>query len=195
MMSAQPMTQPAMTQSETIQPATTQPAPFVTRPEDAPAYWQDGALWTVLASGEQTQGVFTMLEQLMPGGGGPPPHTHERFHEVFYLLEGEITFQVGETLLTVGKGATVWIPPGTVHSFYIESETARALNMYTPGGFDNTISMLATPAGARTLPPEGAVKEATPGQERAFLERIRELYVQTWTNTPSLLPGADPRED
>ena len=40
-------------------------------------------------------GVFTMMEQLMPIGNGPPPHVHERYHEVFYIIEGEIEFQVG----------------------------------------------------------------------------------------------------
>ena len=74
----------------------------------------------------------------------------------------------------------------------MKSETARALNMYTPGGFDD-ISMLATPAAARTLPPEGAIKEASPEQEEAFVRRIRDLHTQTWTDVPNLLNGGDGR--
>lgn len=168
-----------------------QPAPFVTAPGDAPAFWQNDALWTVLASGEKTLGVFTMLEQLMPIGNGPPPHIHERSHEAFYIIEGEIEFQVGTELITAGAGAAIWIPPGTPHGFRVKSETARALNMYTPGGFDDNTSMLATPAAARTLPPEGAVREANPEQEEAFVQRIRELHTQTWTDVPDLLAGED----
>ena len=137
-------------------------------------------------------GVFTMLEQLMPAGGGPPPHVHERVHEVFYILEGEIEFQVGTEVVTAGAGAAVWIPPGTTHGFRVKSEpSARALNMYTPGGFDDNISMLATPATERTLPPEGAIQEASTEQEEAFLQRIRDLHTETWTDVPNLLVGED----
>ena len=169
------------------QEAAKQPAPFVTVPEDAPAYWQQDSLWTVLASGSQTQGVFTMLEQLMPVGSGPPPHLHERLYEVFYVLEGEIAFQIGAELKTVGQGAMVWIPPGTPHAFRVKSETTRALNMYVPGGFDDGVQLLATPATARTLPPQGAVKPVTPEQEQTFLDRIRALHTQSWTDVPNLL--------
>lgn len=55
-----------MTDSVIKQPA------FVLANNDAPAYWQDGALWLVLAAADQTMGMFTMIEQLMPGGGPPP---------------------------------------------------------------------------------------------------------------------------
>ncbi len=162
------------------------PAPFVLANDDAPAYWKDGALWLILAAADRTQGVFTMLEQLMPGGGGPPSHVHERVYEVFYLLGGEITFQVGNETIRAGAGATVWIPPGTPHSFRITSETARALNIYVPGGFDDNISSLETPATARTLPPPEAMKPPTPEQEQTFDARLRDLHMQTWLPQPRL---------
>ncbi|MGI9050731.1 MAG: hypothetical protein ACR2GU_15385, partial [Rubrobacteraceae bacterium] len=53
------------------------------------------------------------------------------------------------------------------------------------------ISMLATPATDRTLPPEGAIQEASPGQEEVFLQRIRDFHTPTWTDVPNLLVGED----
>ena len=40
------------------------PRPLVTAAADAPAYWSRDALWSVLLSGEDTVGQFTLLEQL-----------------------------------------------------------------------------------------------------------------------------------
>ena len=170
-----------------MSPVATQPAPFINTSDKAPAFWQNDALWVVLAAAEQTAGMFTMLEQLMPEKNGPPPHVHERLYEIFYILEGEITFQIGSELVTAGAGTAVWLPPGTPHGFRVETETARALNMYLPGGFDDDISLLATPATARTLPPAGAIKEASIEQNEAFTQRIRDLHTQSWADVPNLL--------
>jgi mannose-6-phosphate isomerase-like protein (cupin superfamily) len=40
--------------------------------------------------GEQTGGAFTLLEAVVPLGGGPPPHIHHLEDEVFVILEGEL---------------------------------------------------------------------------------------------------------
>lgn len=165
----------------------TQALPFINRLETAPAFWQNDALWTVMVSADETLGMFTLLEQLMPEKNGPPPHIHKRLYEIFYILEGEITFQFGTELMIAGKGAMVWIPPETPHGFRVKTETARALNMYLPGGFDDTIRLLGTPAMARTLPPIGAIKEATAEQNEAFMQRIRDLHTQAWADATNLL--------
>ncbi len=40
------------------------------------------------------RGQYALWEAIVPPGGGPPPHTHSREEEGFYVLEGEITFYV-----------------------------------------------------------------------------------------------------
>lgn len=40
--------------------------PFLSQPDDAPAYWNRAALWMVRLAADQTEGSFTLLEQLMP---------------------------------------------------------------------------------------------------------------------------------
>ena len=44
--------------------------------------------YTILVSGEQTAGRYTMIDMLVPAGG-PPPHRHD-FEEIFHVLEGEL---------------------------------------------------------------------------------------------------------
>lgn len=156
------------------------PRPVVTPYADAPAYWSIGILWNVLISGDQSFGNFTLLDQTMPEGAGPPSHMHERAHEGFYILEGEITYTLGpdgETIVA-GPGAGVWIPPGTPHAFKVTSGPARALNFYTPGGFDDQFPYLATPATEKTLPPED-LAPISAGKRDEYLSRIRDLHQET----------------
>ncbi|MFZ0090626.1 MAG: quercetin 2,3-dioxygenase [Solirubrobacteraceae bacterium] len=156
------------------------PQPFVTAYEDAPAYWSIGILWNVLISGDESFGHFTLMDQTMPEGAGPPSHMHERMHEGFYVLEGEITYTIGldDQNIVAGPGAAIWIPPATAHAFKVTSEQARALNFYTPGGFDDQFSYLATPATEKTLPPQD-LPRVDPGQKEAYLNRLRDLHQET----------------
>jgi hypothetical protein len=57
----------------------------------APAYWMNDDLWIVLAEGKDTDGRFSMMEQLLPKGSGPGPHRHTWSDETFYMLDGEMT--------------------------------------------------------------------------------------------------------
>jgi quercetin dioxygenase-like cupin family protein len=160
--------------------AATTPQPFVTAYEDAPAYWSIGNLWNILISADQTLGTFTLMDQTMPEGAGPTSHVHERMHEGFYVIAGEITYTVGvdEQELVAGPGAAVWIPPGTPHAFTVTSGPCRALNFYAPGGFDDHFPFLATPATQKTLPPDN-LPPVDPGQKQTYLNRASDLNQQT----------------
>lgn len=163
--------------------------PSVISAEDAPAFWRVGILWNISLSAAATAGEFTMMDQTMPQGSGAPPHIHERYDEGFFIIQGavEYTIDSGEHQRTVlaEDGAAVWIPRGTRHTFEVKSDTARALNFYTPGGFDESISMLATPATHKTLPPAESGEEdptgfqTDPDRQQAYLQRIADLHSQS----------------
>ncbi len=67
-----------------------------------------GDVYRFLATGEDTNGKYAMWEAIVPPGGGPPPHIHSREEEGFYILEGEITFMVGDqrVVATAGMAAS-----------------------------------------------------------------------------------------
>src|SRR5580704_1161519 len=48
-----------------------------------------GDTYTILLSGMDTRGQFTLIDMHVPPGGGPPPHRHD-FEETFILLDGEL---------------------------------------------------------------------------------------------------------
>jgi quercetin dioxygenase-like cupin family protein len=126
--------------------------PYALSREEGEPLWLLGGLITLKATGEDTGGQLTLMEALAPPGFGVPLHTHEREHEAFYVLEGEMTFYLDEDAIQASAGAFFSIPPGTPHGFEVRSES-RFLDLRTPGGFEGFFRAAGEPAQARTLPP------------------------------------------
>ncbi len=168
---------------------TNKATPYELNRDRAPAYWEVDILWLLLADGKQTGGAFSQLEQLCPKDSGPPPHMHTQT-ENFYIMDGEITFLVDGKMLVGKKGSFVTVPPGTEHSFRVDSETALIMNTYVPAGFEIVISELGEPAPERVLPPKGRPMRQSPDE----LARIVEKSGMKWLDKPDTLrKGADPR--
>src|SRR5207244_12382398 len=104
---------------------------------------------------EATGGSFFLSETVVePGFPRPPPHRHERLHDMFYVLDGELTFQLGEDTQRLPAGSFVCVPPGTVHTFSNPGDTpVRFLNFNTPPGGQDYIRDLRAPAQSGSLPP------------------------------------------
>ena len=112
---------------------------------------------TVLATSAQTRGDLFAVEVRMPPGGGPPViHQHEP-SEIYYVLEGEFTFYVGDTditprQVTAGPGDVVPLPGGTPHTVRNQSNAdAVAFVVHTPGqvmeGLSRAAAAIATGGG------------------------------------------------
>src|SRR5438874_4823008 len=87
-----------------------------------------------------------MWEAVVPPGGGPPPHVHSREEEGFYVLEGEVTFRVGEERFVATAGTFANMPVGTPHSFRNEgSHPARMLISVAPAGLERMFFEVGVP--------------------------------------------------
>src|SRR5271170_7903219 len=94
-----------------------------------------GDVYRFLATGEDTNGKYAVWEAIVSPGGGPPPHVHSREEEGFYVLEGEITFQVGDKRLVAKVGTFANMPVGTLHSFKnVSGQSAKMLISVAPAG-------------------------------------------------------------
>jgi uncharacterized cupin superfamily protein len=71
-----------------------------------------------------------------------------------YVLEGQIRFRVGDEELVAGPGTWVWQSRGVPHAFRVESEGARALVVFTPGGIERMFEEGGLPAGESAEPPQ-----------------------------------------
>jgi len=102
---------------------------------DGATTWFNGDLYAVMLSGEQTGGQIGLVEAMVPPGGGPPPHIHERTDETFYMVNGELEFLSGEEAFTASTGDVVFLPRGNVHRFHNPGiRPATLVFIYTPGG-------------------------------------------------------------
>ena len=115
--------------------------------------WYSGHLMTFLATAEDTQGKFALIEAVARKGNVPPPHIHHREEETFYVLEGEMTFSVGGQTIKATPGTMVCLPRDVAHSFVIDSEQLRVLILLTPAGLEGLFKEFSEPAPAMTLPP------------------------------------------
>lgn len=129
---------------------------FIQNNENSKAYWMFDILWIIKAASEQTENSFSLIEQLMPFNSGPPPHYHKSMDEMFYILEGEMVIWIDKKIYKLNAGSFARIPKGSIHYFKITSATpCRALNMYSPGGFEKGIERNAQRTHQLTLPPTG----------------------------------------
>ena len=115
-----------------------------------------GDVYRFLAVGEDTNGKYALFEAVVPPGGGPPPHVHSREEEGFYVLEGEITFQIGGERLVAGAGTFANVSVGTPHSFKNESDRpAKMLISVAPAGLERMFLEVGQPVdeGATTTAP------------------------------------------
>ncbi|MGE3317420.1 MAG: cupin domain-containing protein, partial [Planctomycetaceae bacterium] len=93
-----------------------------------------GDAYRFLATSDETGGTYALWEATVPPGGGPPPHVHSREQEGFFILDGEMTFHIGDETIVAGPGTFLNASPGTKHSFRNESNApARMLISVAPG--------------------------------------------------------------
>lgn len=130
---------------------------YVHQPGEAELRWMGETSTYFLATGDQTDGTFALVDERARRGESVPLHLHRDDMESFYVVEGEITFYIGDRAgVLAGAGSFAHLPGGTVHGFRIESETARYLILTTPrhGQFYRAITSPSRPGG---LPPLGSI--------------------------------------
>lgn len=84
-----------------------------------------------------TDDLYVSEYTLEPRGEPGDPHYHAGHTDSFYVLEGELEFQIEGKPVRATAGALISAPRGAIHAFPIAiGGTARFLNMHTPGGFE-----------------------------------------------------------
>lgn len=129
------------------------PQPYVLDTEQGRAIWHRGTLMHFKAVGADNGGRFWLAEQTAAAGTGVPPHVHAREDELWYVLDGEISFHVGEEEVRTTAGSVVYGPRGVAHAYRVESPTARLLCLGTPAGFEDFFFQTGEPARALAVPP------------------------------------------
>ncbi|HEY6582031.1 MAG TPA: quercetin 2,3-dioxygenase [Rubrobacter sp.] len=126
--------------------------PYALAREEGEELWFLGAPTRVIATAEQTEGAFGLIEQEIPAGSESPWHVHHAEDESFYVVEGRMTFLCGEQKVQAGPGTFIYGPRGIPHGFRVEGDQpAKVLLQCIPaGGFENFVMEMSESA-----PPSG----------------------------------------
>jgi quercetin dioxygenase-like cupin family protein len=154
-------------------------ARFVRR-DEGEARWWFGALAEIKASAADTGGQMTVVEVTEHPGAEAPLHVHHRDDEGFWILEGDVTFEVGDETIEAGAGDYVFGPRDIPHRFTVGDRGCRMLFILVPGGIEDVIRATSEPAGSRTLPPppdEEPTAEEVEGLKAVVKEHGYELLV------------------
>jgi quercetin dioxygenase-like cupin family protein len=144
--------------------------PIAVSKDEGEAWWWFGSLAVIKASASDTGGQMTIVEITEPPGAEAPLHGHHREDEGFWILEGDVTFEVGGETIEAHAGDYVFGPHDIPHRYMVGDRGCQMLFILTPGGFEELIREMSEPARARTLPP--------PSDEEPDLERIQSLAVK-----------------
>lgn len=113
-----------------------------------------------------TGGRVTVVEDTLKPGFHLAPHYHKEMAEVFYILEGEITFVFGAETVVVTPGMTVNIPPNVVHEVLSE-RGGKLITVFSPGGFDRYLEKMSSLSEAQS-------------EDAALMQSLAEEY-DTWS--------------
>ena len=109
--------------------------------------------FSFLATGEDTDNAYTLIHCYFRKGFTPPPHFHKYEDESFFILEGEIDFQAADKKFRARPGELVVLQKEKPHSFNLVTDTAKALLLITPAGFETVFKEFGVPATTLDLPP------------------------------------------
>jgi quercetin dioxygenase-like cupin family protein len=125
----------------------------VREPGSSRATWAMGSLFEHLVESAETDGAFAMTVVTQPPGIATPLHRHTREAEMFYVLEGTLTYRAGEETFELSQGSSIFLPRGVPHAFRIRGTApARLLALTIPGGLMGLYDEVGLPAAAHRLP-------------------------------------------
>ena len=142
------------------------PPPFALTAGRGEALRFAGADFLIKASAESTGGSFSILEEIDPLD--TPLHVHQNEDELFFVLEGEHVFRVGDEEFACAPGDLVFAPRRVPHAQRrAKPRTGRLLVLISPAGFERFFRELAA-----------AEREGGAGDDA--YARISEKYEVTW---------------
>lgn len=130
---------------ETISPTTGDARSALILPPGAGRSYPMGRIAAVFkADGAETAHRYAISEWwLEPHTQGPGAHAHAE-DDLFYVLEGTMSFLVGEHWTDAAPGSFVLVPGGTRHDFQNRGDVrSGVLNISVPGGFEPAMPDIA----------------------------------------------------
>src|SRR5215468_7020299 len=103
---------------------------------DLEAFDYDAGKVKLIATSEDTNGAYAVVELTEMPGYKTAWHQHNNCEEAFYVVEGVLTIQLADKLYEMPAGSYILIPRGTPHGQGNFTNMRVRLLTFTPGGFD-----------------------------------------------------------
>lgn len=127
--------------------------PTAVKAGEGEAIWWFDCLAEIKATAADTGGLMTIVEITEPPNAGAPWHVHHTGDEGFWILEGDVTIEVGDTTIECHAGDYAFGPRGIPHRYTVGDQGCRMLFILLPGGFEGLVREMGRPAESRSLPP------------------------------------------
>src|SRR5260370_7681953 len=102
-------------------------------PDQGVAVWYLNNRMPIKAPGATTGGAFSLLEALLPPGTSPPLHIHRAEDEPMWVVDGVLTFRVGDETFGAGPGSFAFLPRHVPPTFVVQATTpAHDLTLLVP---------------------------------------------------------------
>ena len=93
-----------------------------------------------LALSDDTPRFNLSIVTMAPHRHGPESHVHREEDDAFLVLDGELTFVLGDEEVAAPAGTFVLVPPGVEHTFENRTDRpVRMVNVHAPAGFDRRL--------------------------------------------------------
>jgi mannose-6-phosphate isomerase-like protein (cupin superfamily) len=102
----------------------------------------------------ETGGNLFVIEHRNLRPGGPPLHMHLNQEEWFYVMEGSVSFVIGEQKLTLGPGESILAPRRIAHTFSSAAASSHMVIAFAPAGMMEQYFRDAKGDGALAATPE-----------------------------------------
>ncbi|XZE19522.1 cupin domain-containing protein [Pirellulaceae bacterium SH449] len=130
----------------TIEQINAEPRFQLVRRSEGSVYDVAGDRYRFLAEAEDTNGSYAIWHATVGPGGGPPHHVHRREEEGFFMLSGELHFEVNGHSVPATSGAFANMPIGSKHRFQNRtSQNAEMLILIAPGGLETMFQEIGAP--------------------------------------------------
>jgi len=115
--------------------------------------WAMGSLFEHLLEAGDGDGRLGVALVTQPPGIATPLHRHSKEAEVFYLLEGRMSYRAGDEDFELYEGCFIYLPQNLPHAFRIRGDKpARMLALTTPAGVLHLYDEVGLPAAEMRLP-------------------------------------------
>lgn len=119
------------------------------------AHWFFNGLMTTKATMAETLGAYSLSEYVVTEACNPPMHIQVDEEEAFYILDGEVEFEVAGEVVVATPGTFALVGRGVTHRYSVLTPTARMLVICSGKPTDNLelfFTAMGEPAAERVLP-------------------------------------------